>query len=246
VRRIVFYHANLWLMAPVFPRYRLPYEYSTARQLVGHIVRYVSQKLNRARDHRRLAKAIDTTDPLFVALLQRPGDSQLLRHSSFPRSSGYIGHVVRSFARFAPKNARLLFKSHPLDPGVERHDAAVAVAAKASGVADRVFFTDVGDLHALLDQVAGVITINSTGGLAAIERGRPTVTLGAAIYDMAGLTHQGGLDSFWTAPETPEADLFEAFRRVEMARTQVNGAYATRRGVELAAPEVARRLLQAI
>lgn len=245
VRRIVFYHANLWLLAPLFPRYRLSYEYSTRRQLVGHVRRYVAQKLNRSRDYRKLAEAIDTEAPLFLALLQRPGDSQLLRHSSFPRSSGYIGHVVKSFARSAPKGARLLFKSHPLDPGVERHDAAVAMAAKAHGLSDRVFFTDVGDLHALLDQVAGVVTINSTGGLAAIERGRPTATLGAAIYDMAGLTHQGGLDTFWTAPETPDAELFDAFKRVEMARTQVNGAYATRRGVELAVPEVARRLLQA-
>lgn len=244
VRRIVLYHMNLWLLAPVFPRYRLSYEYSVQRQLVGHVRRYISQRFHHTRDHRKLTEAIDTTDPLFVALLQRPGDSQLLRHSSFPRSSGYIGHVVRSFARFAPKNARLLFKSHPLDPGVERHDAAVALAAKAAGVADRVFFTDVGDLHALLDQVEGVVTINSTGGLSAIERGRPTATLGAAIYDMAGLTHQGGLDSFWTSPETPDTELFEAFRRVEMARTQVNGAYATRRGVELAVPEVTRRLLQ--
>jgi capsular polysaccharide export protein len=245
VHRIVAYHINLWLMAPVFPRFRLAYQYSTGHQFLGHVRRYLSLKLSRTKDRRKLAEAIDTKGPLYIALLQRPGDSQLLRHSAFPRTAGYIGHVIKSFAKSAPKDARLLFKSHPLDPGVEPHESAVALAAKTSGVADRVFFTDVGDLQDLFDSSAGVVTINSTGGLASIERGRPTVVLGSAIYNMAGLTHQGGLDTFWTAPEAPDPAMFEAFRRVEMASTQVNGAYATLQGVKLAVPEVARRLLQA-
>jgi capsular polysaccharide export protein len=67
--------------------------------------------------------------------------------------------------------------------------------------------------------------------------------MGRAIYDIQGLTHRGDLDLFWEAPEPPDSTLFEAFRRVVIARTQINGAYATRRGVDLAAPEAARRLL---
>jgi hypothetical protein len=57
------------------------------------------------------------------------------------------------------------------------------------------------------------------------------------------MTHQGDLDSFWRTPEAPSADLYEAFRRVVMARTQVNGAFATRRGRALAAPAVVERLI---
>ncbi len=64
------------------------------------------------------------------------------------------------------------------------------------------------------------------------------------IYDMQGLTHQGGIDSFWTSAEAPDSSLYEAFRDVMMATTQVNGAYATKRGRELAVPEAARRLLR--
>jgi capsular polysaccharide export protein len=86
--------------------------------------------------------------------------------------------------------------------------------------------------------------VNSTAGLAAVEFGCPTVVLGRALYDMQGLTHQGGIDSFWTGAEAPDRDLYEAFRDVMMATTQVNGAYATKRGRELAVPEAAQRLLR--
>jgi capsular polysaccharide export protein len=71
----------------------------------------------------------------------------------------------------------------------------------------------------------------------------PTIALGRAIYDMPGLTHQGGLDGFWSAPQAPDAELYDAYRRVVMAETQINGAYATSRGRRLAVPEIARRLL---
>jgi capsular polysaccharide export protein len=89
------------------------------------------------------------------------------------------------------------------------------------------------------------VCVNSTAGLAAIEFGRPTVVLGRAIYDMPGMTHQGGLDSFWTAPEVPRAELYQAFRRVVLGTTQVNGAFATTRGRGLAVPAVTERLLAA-
>ena len=79
--------------------------------------------------------------------------------------------------------------------------------------------------------------------MAALEFGRPTLVLGKAIYDVPGLTAQGGLDAFWSDPEAPEPGLFLAFRKVVMARTQINGAYSSRYGVGLAAPEAARRLL---
>jgi capsular polysaccharide export protein len=241
VRRIFFYHAVLGLLHPVFPRYRPPYSELAHRQFLGHVKRYLMQRITRPRRRRQLTDAMGKPGRIYLALLQRPGDSQLLRHSPFPDTAGFIRHVVQSFARFAPADARLIFKTHPLDPGLERHDLTMADAAKAAGVSGRVSFTDDGDLYDMLDRVAGVITINSTSGLAALEACRPTIVLGRAIYDMAGLTHQSGLDTFWSSPEAPDAELFEGFRRHEMAHTQINGAYATRRGAALAIPEVAAR-----
>ena len=100
-----------------------------------------------------------------------------------------------------------------------------------------------GDLDAIMDSATGVVTVNSTAGLSAIAKGLPTIALGCAIYDIDGLAHQQGLDRFWTYPERPVPELYAAFRKVAIQRTQVSGAYARRRGVEIAVPEVTRRLL---
>jgi capsular polysaccharide export protein len=45
---------------------------------------------------------------------------------------------------------------------------------------------------------------SSTVGCQALARGVPVMALGKAIYDIAGLTHQGELDEFWNAPEAPD------------------------------------------
>jgi capsular polysaccharide export protein len=69
----------------------------------------------------------------------------------------------------------------------------------------------------------------------ALEMGIPTVTLSDPIYNLAGLTFQGNLDDFWPACQKPEVALFEAFRKVVMHATQVNGGFYCRRGMALAA-----------
>jgi capsular polysaccharide export protein len=245
VFRIFFYHAALLLSSPVFRHYRPPYQVPFLKQAGGHIVRYVDQRLSRRQRSAQLKAFLDTSDPVFIGVLQRPGDSQLLMHSPFSSTAEFIERVIESFARRAPPNARLVFKSHPLDHGLELHDRVVERVADRLGVTDRLFFADQGDLHQILARASGVVTVNSTAGLAAIELGVPTAVTGAAIYDFEGLTHQGDLDGFWEAPQPPDPTLFDAFRRVVIARTQINGAYATRHGVDLAVPEAARRLLSA-
>jgi capsular polysaccharide export protein len=245
VARIFVYHFAQWLAAPIFQGYRSPYAYSPMRQFFSHTRRFIGHRLSRTRHEQRLTRALDADGPIFLAVLQRPGDSQLIKHSAFPDQTRFIETVVESFAANAPAGARLIVKSHPLDHGIVRHEVALARLARVNGVADRVFFCDKGDLDLILSRVAAVVTINSTAGLAAIGKGVPTLVLGDAFYDMPGLTHRGGLDRLWTDAEPPVAQLYQAFRRVVMARTQVNGAYATRRGVALAVPEVARRLINA-
>ena len=245
VFRIFFYHAALLAASPLFPRYRPPYQVPFLRQAGGHVARFVEQRLSRRRRRAELSVFLDAQGPIFIGVLQRPGDSQLLRHSPFATTAEFIERVVASFARQAPADARLVFKSHPLDHGLERQDEALRRIAGRLGVAARVHFADQGDLNEILGRASGVVTVNSTAGLAAIEQGVPTTVMGQAIYDIAGLTHRGELDLFWRAPQAPDAALFEGFRRLVIARTQINGAYATRRGVELAAPEAARRLLDA-
>lgn len=245
VRNIGLFHLMQYAFAPIFSGYSPPYPYTPLQQLTGHARRYVSARFQKARRARQLLQVLDATGPIFLALLQRPGDSQLTRHSRFSSVAAFIDEVVRSFAIHAPDDARLLFKIHPLDHGLENHAATVHSAAKAAGMAGRVICIDGGHLPTLIRASSGVLSVNSTGGLTAIEYGRPALTLGRAIYDLPGLTHQSGLDRFWTAPEAPDLSLYKAFRRVVMKRTQINGAFSTAKGIDIAVHEAARRLLEA-
>ena len=80
----------------------------------------------------------------------------------------------------------------------------------------------------------GVVTVNSTVGIVALELGRPTATLSDPIYNLPGLTWQGGLDAFWTNGQSPDAQLYSCFRRVVMRATQVNGGFYCNQGIALA------------
>ena len=138
------YHAVLWMGTPAFPFFRLPYQYSLPRQALGHARRYLDQRLLSRRHRAERAAALDTRGPIFLAVLQRPGDSQLRLHSPFNTLADFIERVISSFAGHATVDARLIFNAHPLDHGVEPHGRVVSRLARAFGVADRVFFLDRG------------------------------------------------------------------------------------------------------
>jgi capsular polysaccharide export protein len=240
---IVRYHVAAYLGLPVFAGFRFGYRRSPILQALGHSVRYVFRRWLVHGHEGRLRQMMAAEGPLFLALLQRPGDSQLWRHSAFESTADFLRHIVSSFAAYAPADAHLMVRPHPLDPGLDSHERVLRQIAMEAGVEARVAFVDGGVLHEILPKIAGAVCVNSTAGLAAIEFERPTIVLGRAIYDIPGLTHQGGLDRFWTTPETPATNLYLAFRKVVLAATQVNGAFATPRGRYLAVPTVARRLM---
>ena len=87
------------------------------------------------------------------------------------------------------------------------------------------------------------MTVNSTVGLSALQRGRPTKALGRAVYDVPGLTYQGPLDDFWRSPPPPDAALCRAFRNVVVHATQINGGFYTSEAIALALRSW-RRLLE--
>ena len=90
---------------------------------------------------------------------------------------------------------------------------------------------------------AGVVTINSSAGLEAILAGIPVKTLAPALYDVAGLTHQGGLDAFWSSPETPDATLARQFVRALTGSVLVRGTIYSREGLDAAVRNVADAIL---
>jgi capsular polysaccharide export protein len=244
VRYIFLYHFIALWGSPAFPHFRWDYQTPPPLQATAHAIRFLAQRVNNGSDRRDYERAIQASGPKFLVLLQRPGDSQLRKHSRFADMESFIDHVVADFAANGPTDGHLIFRPHPLDPGLSDYRRLIRRRARELGCSGRLHYCDYGKLHEILALMQGVVCVNSSAGLAGVEFQVPTITLGEALYDMPGLTHQGGLATFWSHPEPPDTKLYLAFRNVHMATTQINGGFATRRGRNLAIPVIVRRLLE--
>ena len=169
--------------------------------------------------------------PYMLFPLQLDSDAQIRLHSPFAGVSDALRPVVESFARHAPRELRLVVKEHPLDNGVRDWRQETIDLAARNGVADRVGYLESGNLGPIAEKGQGMVTINSTSGTLALAHGVPVIALGQAVYDIAGITFQGGLDAFWASPGRPDADLYAAFCRVLINRCLVPGGFFSEDGL---------------
>lgn len=91
---------------------------------------------------------------------------------------------------------------------------------------DRVEYLDGGSLDTLARSAAGMVTVNSTAGLHALQAGCPVKVLGQAVYDVPEMSFQGTLDEFWVAPTPPDPDLVDAFVNLMAATIQIRGVFS--------------------
>lgn len=183
--------------------------------------------------------------PLFVLPLQLSGDYQIRTHSSFPDMQSAADYTINSFAKHSSADAHLLLKAHPLDCSFFNWRRFVDDQARRNGLSGRLHFVDGGDLDDLARNARGLVCVNSTSATLALGHGTPVCTLGEAIYDIDGLTHQGHLDTFWTNPTPPQAGLYEAFRSVLVDRCLVRGGLASESAVATLVQNTADRLCSA-
>ncbi|MBW8753570.1 MAG: capsular biosynthesis protein [Sphingomonadales bacterium] len=181
--------------------------------------------------------------PYYLFPLQLTGDYQIRAHSPFGSMQIAAEYVLESFANHAPADSLLLVKEHPLDSSWFSWKRFLAVQARRLGIADRVVHIDGGDLKQLSERSAGMVCVNSTSGTLALEAGTPVIVLGDAVYDVPGITHQAGLDPFWTAPEWPDAALWDAFKRSLHANCLVRGGLASESAIRTLVANSIERLL---
>lgn len=211
--------------------YRTHRPYNAAIEYAGWIRRFGALPLHRRRDRALVRALAARRGRYFLLPLQLNGDTQITAHSSFTGMPDLIRHVVASFAGQAPAGSTLVVKNHPLDTGLSDYRGLVARLAREFGLGDRLVYLESGDIAGLIPGADGMVTVNSTAGLQAIAAGCPTLALGSAIYDLPGLTAATSLDAFWTAPQPPDPVLFDAFRKVVIHTTQVNGDLYTAAGI---------------
>jgi capsular polysaccharide export protein len=181
----------------------------------------------------------------FVFPLQLEHDFQIVAYSSFQSLEEAVRMVMRSFARHSGAGTRLVIKAHPWDPGLRNWERLVIRLSEEFDVRDRVDYLEGGNLDELISHSAGMVTVNSTSGLRALQLGSPVMPLGEAIYDVPGLTHQGELDGFWTECGGPDRDLVEAFIKAIAATIQIRGVFFREPGLSAAVNAAAIRLFNA-
>ncbi|HTW52709.1 MAG TPA: capsular biosynthesis protein [Stellaceae bacterium] len=234
--RDVAYNAATMLGRPLYPHYRRHGLYHPFAEYAGWVKNAPRRLL--ARRAVAAAKARLAAEPgsYFLFPLQLATDFALRAHSPFTDARDALRTVLDSFADSGSER-RLAVVGHPLDEGLIDWRRLVAGHRRA-------LFLEGGVTDALVANAAGVVTVNSTVGLTALRRGLAVKTLGAAIYDVAGLTHSGDLAGFWRDPRPPDPDFLALFLRALIGATQINGGYYTRAAQEQALPAFVARLEQ--
>jgi capsular polysaccharide export protein len=223
-----------------FPHYRSHRSTPIILEGVGWLWKFLRDQQQRERT-REVLRGV-TSKSLFVLPLQLSGDFQIRAHSPFPDMRSAASYVIESFAANASADVHLLIKAHPLDCSFFNWTKFVSTHARRLGIEGRLHYVDGGDLDVMAGGARGLICVNSTSATLALAKGTPVCTIGEAIYDMPGLTHQGHLDTFWTRPTPPEAGLYQDFRRVLVDRCLVRGGLASESAVSTLVDGMAERL----
>ncbi|PVB63527.1 capsular biosynthesis protein [Labrenzia sp. 011] len=238
----VAYNLTNVFLKPLFPRYERHTIYPPIEEYLRGGARLLRQKKRTARAEREMEALRKTGSSYFVVPIQLEGDFQLRRHSPYRSFSQVLEIIFHSFADSAPEEAHLVLKSHPLDVGFEDWFGVSSALARTHGLSARMHYLDGGGLSKPFEAATGVVTLNSTAGLEALQAQVPVKTLVPAHYDIEGLTHQGDLSSFWNEPHKPDQSLLEAYIHALAATTQVRGSIHNRQGVIVAARNIADRI----
>lgn len=217
---VAFNLANLLLGRLLYPHFRIHSLDPPLRDWAGWILKAARWPWRRAERDRVLARAAAHRGPLFLLALQLETDFQIRLHGPPEGLRATLARILASHARAAPADSLLLVKPHPLDNQLAPWRRIVAEAG-----AGRALWLDGGSLEALFPRLAGLVTVNSTAGLAALRAGVPVLALGRAIYGLPGLVWQGEPDGFWTGAHPPDPVLLDTLVRALAATIDVPGAF---------------------
>jgi len=227
---------------PLYPHYRRHAIFHPLAEGAGWAATFVHRAFGAERERARLEGAADS---YFLFALQLATDFQLRVHSPYADQRDAIRDVLASFAAHGTGH-RLVLVVHPLDNGLIGWRGFAMRLAAGLGVADRVVVLHGGMNGPILRRASGLITINSTVGLSALQEGVPVKVLGNAVFDIAGMTSQAPLDSFWNDPPPPDPALVQDFVRAVAGTTQIKGGYFRREAKAAAVAAFTHRLVQGL
>jgi capsular polysaccharide export protein len=226
---------------PAYPFYRSDRYYWPGFDYLAWLVVLAGELRAKRRAGEVEARLMRDNAPYNMVAMQLQQDYQIRASSPYDHLEEFLEEIVSSFAQNAPADRRLLFKMHPLDNGLENWPRRLKRLEKRYGIVGRTDLIRGGDLGNLIRSSQGVIYVNSTVGLHCIMNRKPSIAMGSAVFDIDGLTHQGGIDSFWRDPEPVDGPFLELFLRALMD-IQVRGTFYGEEGREAAIAEIVRRM----
>lgn len=243
----VLYFTTLHATRFLFPNYR----HHRERALFAEVRYWVRSLYRRARSYNRdlaVAKRMETDNQssFFIVALQIHDDMQLLRHGRGWTTRRFLTMVLDSFQRAAPPDCRLVVKAHPLGIGYGHFRKNLRFLVEKRRLGDRVIYLQSGPFGPLARHARGVVTINSTAGLAAIKDGVPVIAFGDALYHAPGLSPKPNgpedLDRFWSNPPPVDLEMTRRFSAHIKAGTLIPGSFYLHSTWPSLAETVCRRL----
>lgn len=237
---VIYNLANFFDFA-VFRHYQADKVYNPIYEYLNYVPRLLSSKKCAKTAHKVIKNLKKKRFYLFP--LQMQNDYQLRENSPFNHQSEAITLAIKSLSESAAQDTHLLFKIHPMDNGIESWANIIYDQAAHYKLNERVWYIDGGNLDHMIRDCAGTITINSTVGVTGIQKLKPVIVLGDAMYDIPGLTSQQPLVAFFQKPQSPIPELVDSFIRLMAATIQVHGSFISAKGRALAITEMSERLI---
>jgi capsular polysaccharide export protein len=229
-RAAILYFGALRLSRPFFPRYQHHRE-RRLRSEFRYWTRSLWRRLMAQRHDRRFTAGLAAPEhpPFFVVALQVHDDMQLIRHGRSWSTRSFLEAVLQSFRRAAPADCHLVIKAHPLDVGYGHHKKNLRYLVEENDLGGRVVFLQSGPLLPVVRHARGLVTVNSTAGIAALECGVPVLAFGNALYHARGLAEryrdERDIDAFWVDPPTVDTDRAQRFNAHVRLHALVPGSF---------------------
>jgi len=156
-------------------------------------------------------------------------------------NSAFLQKTISSFA--ANTNKSLLVFNITGTANFVNAKKIIEKAASANSIGGNVFCIEDANLNRLISNSQGLITWDSIEGIAAINSEIPIIALGKTIYNFAGLTNQSKLVGFWRRRISPNPSLYGKFKNHVCVKTQINGGFFSRKGMEMAASAASHKII---
>ncbi|MDK9790723.1 capsular biosynthesis protein [Vibrio sp. D431a] len=235
------YYFTNWLFKDDYPFYKHRRKASICSEINAWLKTALITLRSKGKCDKVVKELVEENKEFYLVPLQVQCDSQIIKHSDYDGIENFISEVMESFSKYASKESVLVFKHHPYCLGFSDYTLVLEYFCNKYDIKDRVIYLKGGHLPSLLRSAEGVITVNSTVGLSSLHHGVPTYVAGRAFFNRTELTHQSGLDSFWSEKNRPDKAVVKNLFAKIHSRALLNASLYS--NFEHSAKEIAKKIL---